>query len=140
MYVIVEMLFSYFLTFEASSQCIACSSGYYADVEGSTACLVCPAHTHPNALHTECTSGMSFPWGQKQYETCQQPYSWQQIQNMPHECKTGGLGQLMTHQCESWVCLKDHSCGDPWFCFVYDEEQRAFTPWGVNSELGLVRI
>ena len=38
---------------------------------------------------------------------------------------------------ETWVCIKNHVCGDPWFCFVYHEEHEVFTPWGPNSQLHL---
>lgn len=29
---------------------------------------------------------------------------------------------------------------DPWFCFVYHEQNKVFTPWGKNSQLKLVPV
>jgi hypothetical protein len=52
--------------------------------------------------------------------------------------RTGGLGRHMQEDVyESWVCL-DHFCGDPVFCWVYNEVEKTFTPWGTNSELLLI--
>ena len=57
--------------------------------------------------------------------------------------KTGGLGLLMEEEgYETWQCIRDHFCAtdaaDPWFCFVYHETRKVFTPWGHNSQLKLV--
>ena len=39
---------------------------------------------------------------------------------------------------ETWQCLRDHYCATditgPWFCFVYHETNKVFTPWGHNSQ------
>ena len=52
--------------------------------------------------------------------------------------RTGGLGRHMQEDVyESWVCM-DHYCGDPVFCWVYNEIDKVFTPWGTNSELRLI--
>ena len=57
--------------------------------------------------------------------------------------KMGGLGVLMEEEgYETWQCIRDHYCAtdiaDPWFCFVYHETNKVFTPWGHNSQLKLV--
>ena len=38
---------------------------------------------------------------------------------------------------EVWLCLENHPCGDPYFCFVY-HEGHVFMPWAENSILKLV--
>ena len=42
---------------------------------------------------------------------------------------------------ETWQCIRDHECAtdlsDPWFCFVYHETNKVFTPWGPNAQLKL---
>ncbi|EKX36833.1 hypothetical protein GUITHDRAFT_116999 [Guillardia theta CCMP2712] len=96
----------------------------------------------------------SFPWlwGDNLpvgYKTCKLPYTWEEIlvprmKNCSLDFKTGGLGYLMTSRFQSWFCVKHHPCAwdalNPFFCFVYDEDNRVFVPWGSNSELKLVRL
>ncbi|KAJ1494157.1 hypothetical protein T484DRAFT_1766744 [Baffinella frigidus] len=54
----------------------------------------------------------------------------------------GGLGPLTEKpRFQVWLCEENHACASgtsAFFCFVYDEELRAFVPWGTNSKLGLV--
>ena len=97
----------------------------------------------------------SFPWlwGADNmplgYKTCRLPHSWDDVlvplmKNCSLDFKTGGLGYLMTPQFESWICVKHHPCAwderNPYFCFVYDELNQKFLPWGSNSDLELVRL
>ena len=83
-------------------------------------------------------------WGKPEYKRCVQPRSWQELlQGDNTDFKTGGLGLLAEENgYETWQCLRDHLCAtdaaDPWFCFVYHETRKVFTPWGHNSELNLV--
>eukprot|EP00960_Hanusia_phi_P021753 644251-Hanusia_phi.AAC.1 len=70
-------------------------------------------------------------------------HTWEEINASPkrQNFETGGLGYLMDDNFECWVCVKDHSCAvpaDPYFCFVYDEVNKAFLPWGQNKDLRLV--
>ena len=82
--------------------------------------------------------------GKPEYKRCVQPRSWQELlQGDNTDFKTGGLGLLAEENgYETWQCLRDHLCAtdaaDPWFCFVYHETRKVFTPWGHNSELNLV--
>ena len=88
------------------------------------------------------------PWNQLQYKSCQPLFdSWADMRRRLDEgslvIKTGGLGKLMEiHGYETWQCLLFHSCAtdprDPWFCFVYHETNKVFTPWGQNARLKLV--
>ena len=84
-------------------------------------------------------------WGRATHLYCEQPYSWTEILRGPNNnmltFKVGGLGKLLERNgYETWVCIKGHLCGDPYFCWVYHETNKIFTPWGTNSELGLVKI
>jgi hypothetical protein len=100
----------------------------------------------PNATHAD--------WGSAEYAHCEQPYSWPQLNEMYKRInrqngsstffKMGGLGKLLEEDgYETWQCLRDHYCAvnpdDPWFCFVYHETNKTFSPWGENSRLKLVR-
>ena len=54
--------------------------------------------------------------------------------------KAGGLGKLLEPGgYQTWVCLGDHVCGDSakdsWFCWVYHEKEKVFTPWAPNGQL-----
>jgi len=55
---------------------------------------------------------------------------------------TGGLGsRLQADKYEAWLCLVDHGCSfgasNP-FCFVYDEQEEVFKPWGLmGDDLGI---
>ncbi len=82
-------------------------------------------------------------WGNSSYSRCQLPFSWTELNKGYKEreilFRTGGLGRHMQENVyESWVCVRDHFCGDPVFCWVYHENDKVFTPWGPNSELLLV--
>ena len=87
---------------------------------------------------------MTKDWGRPGYSHCEQPFSWRELvsgyQNMKIPFKSGGLGRLMeVGGYETWVCIRDHFCGDPWFCWVYHEGRKLFSPWGPNSVLNLVK-
>jgi len=89
-------------------------------------------------------------WGDAKFSHCEQPFSWSELlhgyknMNISTIFKMGGLGKLVEEDgYETWLCMNDHYCAvdaeDPWFCFVYHETQKVFTPWGENSRLNLVR-
>ena len=86
-------------------------------------------------------------WGKSEYDHCEQALSWQGLiegdKTGTVTFKMGGLGVLMEEEgYETWQCIRDHYCAtdiaDPWFCFVYHETNKVFTPWGHNSQLKLV--
>ena len=99
-----------------------------------------------------CTGGQSFcprtsDWGKQEYADCGLPYTWGELLHKYKDdaemFKSGGLGKLMEWDgYETWQCIRDHHCAndplDPWFCFVYHETKKVFTPWGHNSDLKLV--
>ena len=87
-------------------------------------------------------------WGKPEYAHCGQPYTWDELlhgyKNSSISFKTGGLGKLVEENgYETWQCFRDHYCAadanDPWFCFVYHETEKVFTPWGENAGLELVK-
>ena len=86
-------------------------------------------------------------WGSvSQYMTCTCPLTWRDLHKdftfFESTSRTGGLGKLMVEdKFENWWCTIDHMCapsGD-YMCFVWGEVERRFIPWGLNSELKLVR-
>jgi hypothetical protein len=98
------------------------------------------SYPSPNATHAN--------WGDAKFSHCVQPFSWSELiegyKNSSKVFKMGGLGKLLEEDgYETWQCFRDHYCGsdpdDPWFCFVYHETNKVFTPWGENSQLNLVR-
>ena len=59
--------------------------------------------------------------------------------------KAGGLGKLLEPGgYQTWLCLGDHACGesasDSWFCWVYHEKEKFFTPWAPNAHLRLLKL
>ena len=86
-------------------------------------------------------------WGSvSQYMTCTCPLTWCDLHKdftfFESTSRTGGLGKLMVEdKYENWWCTTDHMCAPPgdYMCFVWGEVERRFIPWGLNSELKLVR-
>jgi hypothetical protein len=56
---------------------------------------------------------------------------------------TGSLGESITKGVyETWVCVLEHPCVEDkndMPCFTYNEMQNTFVPWGLNSDLHMVR-
>ena len=51
--------------------------------------------------------------------------------------KSGGLGDLAEPGgYQTWLCLDEHVCGDPAFCWV-SGASKGFTPWGTSKRLHL---
>ena len=127
-----------------SSEC-QCDAGYFGD--GITNCTPCPSGSSAPAGSTSmgnCSDRIN-DWGSPEHAQCIQPDSWTELLEEINNgtVKTGGLGKLMEiHGYETWQCLLFHSCAtdprDPWFCFVYHETNKVFTPWGQNARLKLV--
>ena len=86
------------------------------------------------ANHNKNGSNLTKNWGKPGYSHCEQPYVWRELvycykDNKVH-LKAGGLGKLFEHGgYQTWVCIQDHFCGDPWFCWVYHETKEIFTQW-----------
>ena len=96
---------------------------------------------------TPAPPSRSKDWGKSEYDHCEQALSWQELiqgdKTGTVTFKMGGLGVLMEERgYETWQCIRDHYCAtdiqNPWFCFVYHETRKVFTPWGHNSQLKLV--
>ena len=103
--------------------------------------------TPPPPAQTPAPPSRSKDWGKPEYDHCEQALSWQELiqgdKTGTVTFKMGGLGVLMEDEgYETWQCIRDHYCAadieNPWFCFVYHETQKVFTPWGHNSQLKLV--
>jgi hypothetical protein len=86
-------------------------------------------------------------WGTTNpFTPCSLRLSWSQIavlqRSNPDDIRTGGLGQLMVPgRYEVWLCQFSHWCAngtDP-MCFVFSEVQKDFVPWGLNSQVQLVK-
>ncbi|EKX34603.1 hypothetical protein GUITHDRAFT_90447 [Guillardia theta CCMP2712] len=78
------------------------------------------------------------------YLTCQIQHGWQEIVDdepaLNNTIKTGGLGkQMVVGRFEVWVCSYQDHCARPGnaFCYVYDEHEETFVPWGLEDELML---
>ena len=123
-------------------------------------------HIQARASHTTCNPGDmetemrrdTKGWGSPEYDHCEQPFSWDDLISAfksgkrhgggqdAHEVfdvkfKSGGLGHLSNEGgYQTWICIKDHFCGDPFFCWVYHETRKAFTPWGTARELRLLSV
>ena len=118
-------------------------------------------HLQANASRT-CADGGMEPeirrdfreWGSDEYDHCEQPFSWKELlaaykagnRRSAKEVhgafnitfKSGGLGNRVDEGgYKTWVCIRDHFCGDPYFCWVYHETRKVFTPWGTARELRL---
>ena len=120
-----------------------CKQGYHKALLSSnnTTCV-------PNTS-VEPESGSNSNWTGnfwEEYSNCTMPYSWFEIieDEMNQKFMTGGLGQMMDEDFESWVCVKNHSCAaassvhdDAYFCFIYHEGKETFVPWGANKDLQL---
>jgi hypothetical protein len=86
-------------------------------------------------------------WGSvSQYMTCTCPLTWRDLHRnhtfFEAISRTGGLGKLMVEdKYENWWCTAEHMCAPPgdFMCYVWGEVERRFIPWGLNSELKLVR-
>eukprot|EP00960_Hanusia_phi_P072657 767846-Hanusia_phi.AAC.2 len=85
--------------------------------------------------------------GKAEYSRCKLVYTWSDLtlgyKDQEIRFHTGGLGSLMSDEYVSWVCMKDHYCAsgaDKYFCFVYNEINHSFVPWGKNEELQLVEV
>ena len=106
-----------------------------------------PVTPTPPPAQTPAPPSRSKDWGKPEYDHCEQALSWQELiqgdKTGTVTFKTGGLGALMEEEgYETWQCIRDHYCAadaaDPWFCFVYHETDKVFTPWGHNAQLQLV--
>jgi len=84
-------------------------------------------------------------WGEDQsLAGCALPATWAQLTQRTENdvaFETGGLGNLMDlPRFGVWLCEEGHACatGDsPFFCFVFDEVDKVFVPWGPDSLLQL---
>jgi len=78
------------------------------------------------------------------YLRCRIQHDWREIVASElatnHTITMGGLGKLMVRgRYEVWVCSHEDSCARPRnaFCYVFDEEEKKFIPWGLEDELML---
>ncbi|EKX43308.1 hypothetical protein GUITHDRAFT_110724 [Guillardia theta CCMP2712] len=99
------------------------------------------------SLNSSVTSMPQLPWGNFTSNSvrCTLAYNWSQIIEKEDQGRVqlGGLGHLMQiDRFEVWVCDYDNRCvqqtGDA-MCFVFDEVQEVFLPWGLDSQLLLTQ-
>ena len=145
----------------SAGSCEPCPTGEYKDKAWTGNCITCGGCPEGygrsgcgGSSEGSCDAGTTFPssprtndWGRQEHANCVQPFTWAELIQGYKDCamifKTGGLGQLLeVDGYETWQCIRDHFCAndlqDPWFCFVYHETNKVFTPWGHNSDLKLV--
>ena len=94
------------------------------------------------------------PWDRPEYRQCALDEGWEaltaKVQQGTIDLKTGGLGTSAVPRSDGkgnrfdvWLCVFDGVFDVPCdkdsgsFCFVYDEVDNTFVPWGPNSELRL---
>ena len=135
---------------DEAADCQSCAAGKYGSTVGATSCSHCPSGTSSpvgstSASDCALSGNHTKDWGSPEHSHCVQPYSWTELlrEIKKSTAKTGGLGRLMEIDgYETWQCIRNHSCApdpqDSWFCFVYHETNKVFTPWGQNARLKLV--
>jgi hypothetical protein len=86
------------------------------------------------------------------YERCYERRFWWDLTDhfRNRSALTGGLGCLMTHVFEVFVCFRDHPClhdlanrqhlgytlqDNDYMCYVFNEVNEKWIPWGPNSKL-----
>ncbi|KAJ1490232.1 hypothetical protein T484DRAFT_1884549 [Baffinella frigidus] len=90
-------------------------------------------------------------WNRPEQQECTFEQSWSDLAEQRNKTtfSTGGLGPLQSGVSNKgplyqvWLCVEQHGCarkfgGDDNYCFVYDEMDTKFVPWGANTELNLV--
>mmetsp|Transcript_48639 Transcript_48639/g.115458 ORF Transcript_48639/g.115458 Transcript_48639/m.115458 type:complete len:407 (-) Transcript_48639:284-1504(-) len=143
----------------ACAECQTCSDGVQNQDEtgvdcGGTTCAECPCLTGfqfvpSNPDRMACSSP---PFD---HPVCQESRTWGELDRVftgkrpDPDSITAGLGKLARASDDrfwNWICLRDHPClsapgvngalGD-FMCFVYDEFEKQFIPWGKKSKLQL---
>lgn len=72
---------------------------------------------------------------------CSLGKTWKQLLTLTQTAKgritTGGLGKRLVQRFKVWVCDRDNDCSeaDNAMCFVYDEFDNVFIPWGLKRRL-----
>ena len=149
---------------DEASDCLACPAGTYKATYGSaTTCTPCPKDREysptrsislddcmvkPKTVVSEkCPKLRIIHFGEPRFARCVLPWNWTHLFNgyKEHtiEYRQGGLGKLtVTGRFETWACIKGHPCAsdltDVHFCFVWEQVEKKFIPWGPNSALNLL--
>jgi len=150
----------------AGGPCEPCPSGTYKAEAGSAAfCTSCPISGQwsptrsvsssdcmviPKATVSEvCPKPPVQHFGEPRFKRCRLPWTWDDLYAGHHNGSItyyqGSLGMLrVTGRFETWVCLKGDPCAndltDTFFCYVYEEQERKFVPWGPNVVLRLLTM
>ncbi|KAJ1489765.1 hypothetical protein T484DRAFT_1779361 [Baffinella frigidus] len=151
-------------------QCRACEVGTFKSAVGNATCETCPPNSESSSGSAVCqcspgftvasdgvafcvvlildhsSGGAHFPrWGQdSSVSACSLNATWDDVIRRAWLPPAGGLGPLTEKpRFQVWLCEEGHPCANgtsAFFCFVFDEEERVFVPWGPNSQLRLVDI
>jgi hypothetical protein len=143
----VICVFAMVLSSSIESGCSSISCDVYKDLE------TCVSNVHDeisrNLTRMEqrlagCEQKVR-PWIQatSAFAPCTFSASWMQIMPMIQEGRvvTGGLGAYLEEGLyEIWLCDKAHLCAPPEdaMCFIYNESDQHWIPWGINSDLKLI--
>eukprot|EP00960_Hanusia_phi_P033196 750335-Hanusia_phi.AAC.3 len=115
-------------------------------VRGSSSPITTVPGSHPSVKPAQ-------PWPAKELQAiqaCSETRSWEELMCWNEEeagrMSTGGLGgQLVENQVEVWACFKNEAClkalsaaMEDWICYVYEEIEKEWIVWGLNSELQLL--
>jgi len=72
---------------------------------------------------------------------CELGLTWMQLlllrQHEKGRISTGGLGKKLVKRVKVWVCDRANECSEPDnpMCFVFDEFEEVFIPWGLKSKV-----
>jgi Leucine-rich repeat (LRR) protein len=82
------------------------------------------------------------------YQKCIETRSWEMLANFYNNFRdhfsSGSLGDLSDDVFFSWACFRGHPClselgalsQDDAMCYVYNEIDDSWSPWGIKSEIG----
>ena len=129
-----------------ASGCTKCPiAGQWSPTRSVSAddCMEIPAP----AISEVCPKVPVHHFNEPRFQHCRTPYTWDDLLEGYKEhkitYKTGDLGrEAYPGVFEAWVCIYDDPCAtdliDGYFCYVYNEQEAKFVPWGPNSVLRLL--
>ena len=144
--------------------CHPCPTGSFkAEIGAADGCTACPKKDQWSPTQSvssddcmvipkpkvseKCPQPRIVHFGEPQYAKCILPWEWTHLFHGYKEntinWRQGGLGRLRVKgRFETWVCIKGHPCAsdltDDHFCFVWEQVEKKFIPWGPNTALNLL--
>ena len=145
----------------AGGPCEPCPAGTYKTAAGpAEACTPCPFPGQWSPTRSvDADDCMTVPevcprppvqnFGEQQFKLCQVPWTWEELiagyKESTISPQWGTLGLRTVPQVfESYVCIHGDPCAtdlvDHYFCYVLDERDRSFVPWGPNAVLQILKL